>query len=101
MGILTLRLPENLDARLNALSALENSSRSELARMALEKFLSEMEREKLLAGMAMAGRFLAQNPAARSESANLAEDFSLADSEALTLAEKRQPSDADSEPWWR
>ena len=75
MGTLTLRLPEKLDTRLSKLAKLEDISRSELARTALEKFLCEMEREKFMAGMVEAARFLATNPQARAESLAIAEEF--------------------------
>ena len=101
MGTLTLRLPENLDARLSEFAKLEDTSRSELARTALEKFLREMEREKLLAGMVEAARFLATNPEARAESIAIAEEFLPLDNEALDIAEGRKSGDPEPEQWWK
>jgi len=101
MGILTLRLPENLDARLSAMAKGENSSRSELARTALERFLREKDREKLLAEMVKAAQFLASDPEARAESLRIAEDFAYTDNEALDMAEGRKPGDPESEKWWK
>lgn len=101
MGTLTLRLPEKLDARLGELAKLEDTSRSELARTALEKFLSEMERERFMAEMVKAARFLATNPEARAKSLAIAEDFAVADSEALDIAEGRKPGDPEPEQWWK
>lgn len=101
MGTLTLRLPEKLDARLSELAKLEDTSRSELARTALEKFLREMEREQLLAGMVEAARFLATNPEARAESIAIAEEFAVADSEALDISEGRKPGDPKPGKWWK
>jgi metal-responsive CopG/Arc/MetJ family transcriptional regulator len=101
MGTLTLRLPEKLDARLSEFAKLEDTSRSELARTALEKFLREMEREKFMAEMVKAARFLATNPEARAESFAITEDFAVADSEALDIAEGRKPGDPEPEQWWK
>lgn len=101
MGTLTLRLPEKLDKRLNQLARLEETSRSELARAALENFLCEMERKKLLTDMVEAARFLATDPNARAESLAIAEEFAVADSEALDIAEGRMPGDPEPETWWK
>ena len=96
MGTLTLRLPEQLDARLSLFAKLEDSSRSELVRMALEKFLREREREQLLAEVVQAARFLATDPEGRAESTAISGEFAGADSEALTQLEQNDP-----EKWWQ
>lgn len=101
MGTLTLRLPEKLDQQLTVLAAQTHQNRSELARTALEKFLREMEREKFMAEMVEAARFLATNPEARAESFAIAEEFAVADSEALDIAEGRKPGDPEPEQWWK
>lgn len=101
MGTLTLRLPEKLDRQLTVLAAQTHQNRSELARTALEKFLREMEREKFMAEMVEAARFLATNPEARAESLAIAEEFAVADSEALDIAEGRKPGDPEPEQWWK
>jgi len=62
MGTLTLLLPDQLDARLSRFAKLEDSSRSELVRTALERFLCDMERDRLMADMVEAARSLASNP---------------------------------------
>ena len=101
MGTLTLRLPEKLDQQLTVLAAQNHQNRSELARTALEKFVRDQEREQLLAGMVEAFRFLATNPAARAESIAIAEEFAVADSEALDISEGRKPGDPEPEQWWK
>lgn len=98
MGTLTLRLPEKLDARLSLFAKQADSSRSELVRTALEKFLRDMEREKLLASMVEAAQFLATNPEARAEGMAISAEFATADSEALDLAEQ---GEAEPEKWWK
>ena len=101
MGTLTLRLPEKLDQQLTVLAAQTHKNRSELARMALEKFVREQEREQLMAGMVEAFRFLATNPDAGAESIAIAEEFAVADSEALDISEGRKPGDPEPEQWWK
>jgi metal-responsive CopG/Arc/MetJ family transcriptional regulator len=101
MGTLNLRLPVDLDNRLTKFAKAEDKSRSEVARVALEKFLLDMEREKLLAEMVKAARFLATNPEARAESMAIAEEFAFTDNEALDLAEGRRSGDSESEQWWK
>lgn len=105
MATLTLRLPDDLDRQLTVLAAQTHQNRSELARTALEKFLRDQEREQLLAGMVEAFRFLATNPDARAESIAIAEEFAVADSEALDISEGRKPGETSPfEPeaqWWK
>jgi predicted transcriptional regulator len=68
MATLNLRLPDSLDRQLTALAAQTHQNRSDLARAALEKYLRDLESERLLAGMVEAARFLASNHEARAES---------------------------------
>ncbi len=105
MSTLTLRLPDELDARLNRLAALEDKSRSELARTALDSFLREMERTRFMDEMVAAALVLATNPEARAESIAIAEEFLPLENEALDIAEGRKPGDPWPEElgeiWWR
>lgn len=95
MSTLTLRLPDELDARLNRLAVLEDKSRSELARTALDSFLRELEKTRFMDEMVAAARVLAANPEARAESIAIAEEFLPLENEALDIAEGRKPG----EPW--
>jgi len=105
MSTLTLRLPDELDARLNRLAALEDKSRSELARTALDSFLREMERTRFMDEMVAAALVLATNPEARAESIAIAEEFLPLENEALDIAEGRKPGEPWPEElgeiWWR
>ncbi len=95
MSTLTLRLPDNMDQQLNELAARKQLNRSEVARTALEQYLREQERERLMSEMVAAFRVLATNPEARAESIAIAEEFLPLDNEALDIAEGRKPG----EPW--
>jgi metal-responsive CopG/Arc/MetJ family transcriptional regulator len=96
MSTLTLRLSEQLDSRLSLFAKLENSSRSELVRTALEKFLRDRERERQLAEVVKAARFLATDPDALADSAAISAEFSAVDNEALA-----QIDATDTDAWWR
>lgn len=105
MATLTLRLPDPLDRQLNAEAALRQLSRSELARLALEKYLRDLERERHMAEMVKAARFLATDAEARAESLAIAEEFLPLDNEALDIAEGRRPGDPwpeeSGDVWWK
>lgn len=85
MATLTLRLPDPLDRQLNAEAALRQLSRSGLARLALEKYLRDLERERRMAEIVKAARFLATNAEARAESLAIAEEFLPLDNEPWIL----------------
>ena len=95
MPTLTLRLPDSMDRQLSELAARKHLNRSELARTALEQYLREQERERLIAEMEAAFRILATNSEARAESIAIAEEFLPLENEALDIAEGRKPG----EPW--
>lgn len=101
MATLNLRLPDSLDRQLTALAAQTNQNRSDLARTALEKFVRDQERERLMAEMETAFRVLATNPEARAESIAIAEEFEPLGNEVLDIAEGRKPGDPEPEPWWK
>ncbi len=105
MGTLTLRLPDDLDNRLTRFAKSEDISRSELARAALEKFLLDAERERIMSEMTVAFRALATNPKARAESLAIAEEFLPLDIESLEISEGRKPGEPlpeeSGEGWWK
>jgi metal-responsive CopG/Arc/MetJ family transcriptional regulator len=105
MSALSLRLPEDIEARLARESELEGRSRSEVARQAIAEFLARRERERLMAEMVAAARALAADPEAQREAQALAEESVALDNEALDLVEGRKPGepwpDAPGDKWWR
>jgi len=84
MGVLSMRLDDELDQRLSREAERENRTRSELVRDALAAFLSERERERFLAEIARAARAIDPGDA----KAVAAEALPL-DNEALGTAEPR------------
>ena len=105
MGALSLRLSEDIEARLARESELEGRSRSEVARQAIAEFLARRERERFMAEMVTAARALAADPEARREAQELAEESVALDNEALDQAEGRKPGEAwpdgSGDKWWR
>jgi predicted transcriptional regulator len=84
MGILSMRLDDDLDAQLSREAERENRTRSELVREALGTWLRERERQRFIAEIARAARNL---DAAGSRA--IAEEAVAYDNEALRAADPR------------
>jgi predicted DNA-binding protein len=91
MGALSLRIPDELEARLDAEAQLEGVPRSEIARTALEGFLEIRERERTLAAYVAEARAIYGDPSALAETQALADEAIPTDNEALEIAEGGQP----------
>jgi len=85
MTTISLRLPDTLSQRLEQEMVSSHQSRSELIRLALENFLHERQRQRLLSAFAAEAALLD-----REEIAALAADFADAEDEALERAERLQ-----------
>jgi metal-responsive CopG/Arc/MetJ family transcriptional regulator len=85
MTTISLRLPDDLADRLEQELAFSQQSRSDLIRVALEHFLHERHRQRLLAAFAAEAAALD-----REESALLATEFADAEEQALQQAEQRR-----------
>ncbi|MDD2762235.1 MAG: ribbon-helix-helix protein, CopG family, partial [Methylomonas sp.] len=79
MPAISLRLPDDVEANLKAEAQLEGKSQSEIARLAITEYLARRERERFMAEMVAAARALANDPQARAEALQIAEDFDAAD----------------------
>lgn len=103
MPALSLRLPEDLDQRLEIEARLEQQPRSEVVRIAIVDYLARRERERFMAELVAAATAMTQTPAAVREACELSEEFLPLDNEALDIAEGRKPgepvSDASAEGW--
>ena len=89
MSTLSIRLSDTLDAVLSEESRLSNQPKSLLARTALEQFLGDRRRGRLLDRLARAAA--ATDPSA---TVALAEEALPFDNESLDLAEGRDAGDA-------
>jgi predicted transcriptional regulator len=86
MSTLSIRLSDDLDARLSEESRLASQPKSLLARTALEQFLAGRRHERFLARLAVAAA------ATEPDAAVLAAEALPFDNEALALAEGRDPA---------
>jgi predicted transcriptional regulator len=84
MGALSLRLPDEVEARLDAEARREGVARSEVARAAIVEFLDRRERDRFLAEIARAARARGNE-----EALAMAEEALPFDNEALAIAEGR------------
>ena len=82
MAGLSLRLPHDLEARLDEEARGEGVSRSEIARTAIAEFLDRRERERYIAAFAEA-RAAYSDPELRAEALALAEEAVPLDNEGL------------------
>lgn len=105
MPALSLRLPEDLDHRLEDEARLEQLPRSEVVRIALSDYLARRERERFMAELVAAATAMAQNPDAMDEAREMAEEGIVTSNEALDIAEGRKPGDPwpeeTGERWWK
>jgi predicted transcriptional regulator len=87
MSVISLRLPDDLEAKLEAEARLSSRPRSEVARDAIADYLARLERERFLASLEAAARNLALDPESSREALSVAEQFLPLDNEALVLGE--------------
>ena len=91
MATLSLRLSHELDSQLSEESRLSRKPKSLLARMALERFLADRRRDRLVARFASAAAAIdAQGAIA------LAEEALPLDNESLALVEGDDPAAGDA-----
>ena len=83
----SLRLPVELEGRLNREAQQEGLPRSEIARTAIEEFLDRRERERFMAAFVAEARAAYGTPELRREALELAAEALPGDNAALGLAE--------------
>ena len=96
MSAISLRLPEELEVRLDSEARQAGVPRSEIARSAIESYLDRVERERVLVGFIAEARVTYGDAASRDEALALAEEALSLDNEALDQLEGRsaRPSPA-------
>jgi metal-responsive CopG/Arc/MetJ family transcriptional regulator len=83
MRTLSIRIPDELDNRLQRESRRAHRKRSELVREALGRYLEEAERRRFMERMVRAAEALRDDPEVRT----VGEEFAIAEAEALRRAE--------------
>ena len=96
MSSLSIRLPDDLDRRLEAEAQRDSSSRSELAREAIAEFLKRRERERFLRELVEEARQVHEE----GEGDYVVDEELQVDNEAMEIAEGAR-DDPGSERWWR
>jgi predicted transcriptional regulator len=91
MAGFSLRLPEDLESRLDDEARREGVARSEVARTAIAEFLERKERQRYLAAFVAEARAAYADPKIRKEALALAEEAVPIDNEGLRVAEGRGP----------
>jgi predicted transcriptional regulator len=89
MAGLSLRLPEDLESRLDEEARREGVARSEVARAAIAEFLDRRERERYVAAFVAEARSAYAIPEVSAEALALAEEGLPLDNEGLRVAEAR------------
>jgi predicted transcriptional regulator len=87
MTVISLRLPDDLGARLEKEANLTSRPRSEVARDAIADYLARIERERFLASLEAAARNLAADTEGGAEARAVAGQFLPLENEALALGE--------------
>lgn len=89
MAALSLRLPEELESKLDEEARREGVARSEMVRTAIVEFLERRARERYIAAFVAEARAAYEDPVVRREALELAEEALVLDNEALGVAETR------------
>ncbi|MDD5033665.1 MAG: ribbon-helix-helix domain-containing protein [Methylococcaceae bacterium] len=100
MPAISLRLPDDVEANLKAEAQLEGKSPSEIARLAITEYLAHREKVRFMAEMVAAGRALAADPQAWTESREIAEDLADEGLDIIIAAERASGVDPN-EKWWK
>jgi len=89
MAGFSLRLPDDLESRLDEEARREGVARSEVARTAIAEFLERKERQRTIAAFVAEARAAYADPRIRKEALALAEEALPLDNEGLRVAESR------------
>jgi predicted transcriptional regulator len=95
MPALSLRLPADLDHRLEDEARLERLPRSEVVRIAITDYLARRERERFMAELVAEAQTAYVDESIRRTALEMAEEGMATGNEALDSAEGRKPG----EPW--
>lgn len=99
MSHISIRLPDELDARLEHEARLAGKKRSELAREAIAIHLRRLERARFVSGMAREARALYSDPGVRDPDAGATEEGLDGWLESIEAEERDAGVDPDDR-WW-
>ena len=105
MPALSLRLPEELDHRLEDEARLERLPRSEVVRIAIVDYLARRERERFMSELVAETQTAYSDESIRRSALEMAEEGMATSNEALDITEGRKPdgdsSNQPAEKWWK
>lgn len=105
MPAISLRLPDEIEARLAEEARIEGRPRSEVVREAIAEYITRRERERFMAELVAEAETYYRDPDACREALELAEEAIVTGNEALDIAEGRRPGEPwpeeTGEKWWR
>jgi metal-responsive CopG/Arc/MetJ family transcriptional regulator len=104
MPALSLRLPEDLDNRLEDEARHEQLPRSEVVRIAIVEYLARRERERFMAELVAEAHTAYADESIRRSALEIAEEGMVTSNEALNITEGRKPGGhaiKSSEKWWK
>jgi predicted transcriptional regulator len=91
MAGFSLRLPDDLESRLDEEARREGVARSEIARTAIAEFLAIRERQRTLTAFIAEARAAYEDPKIRRDTLALAEEAVALDNEGLRVVERGVP----------
>lgn len=100
MTAISLRLPDEIEARLTQEAGLEGRPRSEIARAAIVEYLERREKERFMAELVEEARRAYAIPAIREEALEIAND-TVDDGLDQVIADERAAGIDPGEKWWR
>ena len=95
--LLSLRLPESVESRLDAEAHHQQCNRSQIAREAILEYLDSRERQRQMACLVAETNAVYARPELRAEAVTLSED---AIDDGLSEIMRRE-ADSSSDPWWK
>ncbi|MBP1728990.1 MAG: CopG domain protein DNA-binding domain protein [Deltaproteobacteria bacterium] len=105
MPALSLRLPEDLDHRLEDEARLEQLPRSEVVRIAIVDYLARRERERFMAELVAEANTAYADESIRRAALEMAEAGMSASNEGLDVVEGHKSggsrSTRQTEKWWK
>lgn len=101
MSQLSVRLPEDVEQRLEQEARLAGRNRSDLVREAVGEYLTRRERDRLIEEMKLAARVLYSDPEIVRHEQEIQADFDAIDDSLEKIeAEERAAGGSPDEPWW-
>jgi metal-responsive CopG/Arc/MetJ family transcriptional regulator len=101
MPALSLRLPKDLDNRLEDEARLGQLPRSEVVRIAIVDYLARRERERFMADLVAEAHSAYSDESIRRTALEMTEEGMTTSNESLDISEGRKSGGSRAEKWWK